>query len=144
MTFQIVVLLTLKKEIMEASLMRLGIKSAQFYSYHGVKTEEQTLGGRYEVDLDLFYDSTEAVINDDVQIAVNYEEAFFCIEEAISGESYNLIETLAREILNMAMDRFPLLVKATARVRKMNVPMHHVVSFIEAEQTLTRIQNDKH
>ena len=123
----------------EASMMRLSIKSAQFYSYHGVKAEEQVLGGKYEVDLDLFYDATQAIVNDDVKYAINYEEAFYCIEEVIGGdEGYNLVETIANEILQMAMEKFTNLEKATVRVRKMSVPIRRVVSYIEAEQTITR------
>lgn len=123
----------------EASMMRLSIKSAQFYSYHGVKAEEQVLGGKYEVDLDLFYDATQAIVNDDVKYAINYEEAFYCIEEVIGGdEGYNLVETIANEILQMAMEKFSNLEKATVKVRKMSVPIRRVVSYIEAEQTITR------
>ena len=123
----------------EASLMRLSIKSAQFYSFHGVKAEEQVLGGKYEVDLDLFYDATQAIVNDDVKYALNYEEAFYCIEEVInSDEGYNLVETIANEILQMAMEKFSNLEKVTVKVRKMSVPIRRVVSYIEAEQTITR------
>jgi len=122
----------------EASLLRLSIKDAEFYSYHGVKTEEQSLGGKYQVDLDLFYDATEAIINDEVNSALNYEEAMFCIEEVIAGESYNLIETIANEILNLAMEKFPNLAKATVRVRKMNAPIRRVVKYVEAEQSMIR------
>ncbi len=118
--------------------MKLSIKDAQFYSYHGVRQEEMTLGGKYQVDLDLYYDATEAVINDDVNYAVNYEEAFFAIEEVIVGESYRLVETIANDILNMAMERFPALQKATVRVRKMNVPIRRVVGCVQAEQTMER------
>ena len=124
-----------------ASLTKLSIKSAQFYAYHGVKAEEQILGGKYEVDLDMYYDSTQAVIKDDVNQALNYEEAFFCIEEVITGDSCALIETLAREILNMLLERFNLLEKATVRVRKLNVPMSRVVGYVEAEQTMVRMHD---
>jgi dihydroneopterin aldolase len=122
----------------KASLMKLALRGAQFYAYHGVRSEEQSLGGKYEVDLDMWYDATEAIINDDVNYALNYEEAFFCIEEVIAGDSYCLIETIAREILNMAMERFPQLHRATVRVRKINVPIRRVIAHMEAEQTLTR------
>lgn len=122
----------------ESSLHRLTIRSAEFYAYHGVKAEEQALGGKYQVDLDLYYDATQAVINDDVNYALNYEEAMFCIEEVIAGESYNLIETIANEICNLLMEKFQLLQKATVRVRKMNAPIRRVVSYIETEQTMIR------
>ena len=44
----------------EASLTKLGIQNAQYYAYHGVKKEERKLGGKYEVDLDMWYDATNA------------------------------------------------------------------------------------
>ena len=122
------------------SLTRLSIKEAQFYAFHGVKDEEQRLGGKYMVDLDLYYDATKSIINDDVQDALNYEEAMYCITEVISGETYRLVETIANEILNMAMEKFPMLEKATVRIRKLNVPMKRVVGCIEVEQTMERIE----
>lgn len=122
-----------------SSLTRLTIAKAAYYSYHGVKPEEQKLGGKYEVDLDLWYDATNAIINDDVKFALNYEEALFCVSEVISGvESYHLIETICNEILNMLMESFPLLEKATVCVRKLNAPLRRIVSYVEAEQTMQR------
>lgn len=125
--------------MVNSSLTRLSIVNAEYYAYHGVKPEEKKLGGKYEVDLDLFYDSTTAIIKDDVQDAVNYEEALFCVSEVISGsENYNLVETICNEILNMLMDKFENLISATVRVRKLNVPMRRVIGYIEAEQTIER------
>jgi dihydroneopterin aldolase len=122
----------------EASLMRLTIKNAQFYAYHGVRVEEQALGGKYQVDLDLYYDATPAIINDDVNIALNYEEVLFAIEEMFSQDTFNLIETLAREILNRLLEEFELITKASVRVRKMSAPVRQIVDYIEVEQTLSR------
>lgn len=119
-------------------IARLSIKGAQFYAYHGVKQEEKDLGGRYEVDFDMWYDATEAIVKDSVAFALNYEEAMNCIEEAIADETYNLIETVASTILDLAFERFPNLMKATIRIRKMNVPIHSVVGFIETELTKER------
>jgi dihydroneopterin aldolase len=130
------------KQMKEASLMRLGIRNAEFYSYHGVRSEEKKLGGKYQVDLDMWYNPTNAIINDDVKYALNYEEAMFCIAEIISGESYNLVETIANEILNMVMEKFPALEKATVKIRKKNVPMRRVLDCIEVEQTMIRIDNE--
>ncbi len=121
-----------------SSLTKLGIKNAVYYSYHGVKAEEKKLGGKYQVDLDLWYDATKAIINDGVNDALNYEEAMFCISEIISGESYNLIETIANEILNLVMEKFPQCEKATIRLRKLAVPIRRPIDYIEAEQTMER------
>lgn len=122
----------------ERQIARLSIKGAQFYAYHGVKQEEKDLGGRYEVDLDLWYDATEAILSDSVAYALNYEEAMNCIEELFADESSNLIETVASNILDLVFEKFPSLAKATIRIRKMNVPIHNVVAFIETELSRER------
>jgi dihydroneopterin aldolase len=104
-----------------------------------VKAEEKDLGGRYEVDLDLWYDATQAIQSDSVAFALNYEEAMNSIEESFADESYNLIETVASKILDLVFQKFPDLIKATIRIRKMNVPIHNVVAYIETE--LSREKN---
>lgn len=124
------------------SLTRLSIENAEYYAYHGVRQEERKLGGKYQVDLDLYYDATRAIINDDVKFAVNYEEAMYCISEVISTESYRLIETIANEISNMVMEKFRMVEKVTVRVRKLSVPMRRVVEFVECEQTLERTNSE--
>lgn len=125
-------------------LTRLSIVNAEYYAYHGVKPEEKTLGGKYEVDLDLYYDATTAVVKDDVKYSVNYEEALYCVSEVINGvESYNLVETLCSDILNMLMDRFDNLEMASVKIRKISAPMKRVVGYIEAEQSISRVQEDE-
>ena len=121
----------------EVALTKLNVSKASFYAYHGVKSEEQTLGGRYEVDLQMYYNSTRAVINDDVSYALNYDEAIYCIEDVINGQ-YNLIETIASEILNMLFDKFEMLEKAAVKVRKYSAPIRVPVAYIEAEQMMQR------
>lgn len=126
----------------DASLMKISINSAEFYAYHGVKQEERNLGGKYEVDLDMYYNATNAIINDDVNLALNYEEAFYIIDEIINNDNYHLIETIAREILNLLMEKFPMLQKANVRVRKMNIPIRRIVKYVEAEQSISRTKNE--
>ncbi|MBL7975466.1 MAG: dihydroneopterin aldolase [Candidatus Kapabacteria bacterium] len=121
------------------SPVRLSISNAQFFAYHGVKQEEKNLGGQYQIDVDLVYDSTQAVLSDDVNVALNYEEAMFCLSEVMNDEdSYNLVETVVYEILNAIFEKFPQVLEATCRVRKMNVPIRQVVDYIEVEQTMQR------
>ncbi|MCX6154731.1 MAG: dihydroneopterin aldolase [Candidatus Kapabacteria bacterium] len=122
----------------ETSITRLSVKDAEYYAYHGVKPEEKKLGGKYQVDLDLYYDAKNAFVNDDVGDALNYEEALYCVSEVINGDSYDLIETIANEILNAILEKFTQLDKATVRVRKMGAPIQQVVRYVEVEQTMTR------
>lgn len=124
---------------LRSSLARLTVAGAAFYAYHGVKAEERDLGGKYEVDLDLYYDSKQAVISDNISDAVNYEEALYRVSEVInSDDHYELVETLAYDILRALMNRFPLLMEVTVRIRKYYAPVRHVIGHIEVEQTLVR------
>jgi dihydroneopterin aldolase len=126
-----------------SSLTRLTISNAVYYGYHGVRNEEQALGGKYEVDADMYYDSTQAVVSDDVSDALNYEEAVFMIGEIINSDPYNLVETIVHEILDALMDKFPKLQSASVRVRKHSVPVRQYIEYIEVEQSMTRENSDK-
>lgn len=124
---------------LRSSLTRISVVGAAFYAYHGVKPEERDLGGKYEVDLDLYYDSKQAVISDNISDAVSYEEALYCVSEVVNTDDYyELIETLAYDILRALMNRFSALQKATVRIRKYYVPLRHVVGHVEVEETLVR------
>ena len=123
---------------MAKSLIKLSLNNLQFYSYHGVKAEEQSLGGRYQVDADIWYNPMSAVISDDVSKAVNYEEIVFSINELVSGDSYNLIETLCFEIAQEILEKFPLIEKVTVRLRKLSVPLKHIIDHVEVEHTMQR------
>ncbi len=120
------------------SLSRMSIVNASFYAYHGVSEGEKELGGQYQVDLDVVYDATQAVLSDDINKAVNYEELMFCIDEVLSGEPCNLVETLTYEILNMVLDKFEAVQESTARVRKINAPIRHLTDYVECELTMQR------
>lgn len=120
------------------SLAKLSVVNLEYYAYHGVKNEEKKLGGKYQLDVDIHYDSKNAVINDDINYAVNYEEIVYAVSELMLNESYDLIETLANEMLNTIFDKFEQVMIATVRIRKMNVPMRRVVKFVEIEQSLER------
>ncbi|MCX6146475.1 MAG: dihydroneopterin aldolase [Candidatus Kapabacteria bacterium] len=122
-----------------SSLVKLTINNAEFYAYHGVKTEEKKLGGKFQVDLDLYYNPTNAIVNDDVNYAVNYEEAIYVLQQIIIDENYNLIETLANDMLQAIFEKFDNLEKATIRVRKFNIPIQQIVRCMEVEQTMERL-----
>lgn len=120
------------------SLAKLTVKNAQFYAYHGAKAEEKKLGGKFSVDLQVWYDDTNAVINDNVNYAVNYEELLFVVSEVMNGDSLDLIETIGNEILNMIFDKFDMVQKATVTVTKLSVPMRRIIDSVSVEQSMER------
>jgi len=120
------------------ALTKLFISNAIFYGYHGVAKAEKYLGGRYQVDIELWYDAESAVTTDDIGYAINYQNVLFEVSDLMQNEHYNLIETLANEILLTIMNKFEQIKKTRIKLRKLNAPVNHYIDFIEVEQTFDR------
>lgn len=109
------------------------IKNAQFYAYHGALQEEQNIGGKFEVDVDIETDFSEAVINDELHLTINYHEIYQFIDKIVHKEKFYLIETLAERIAEGLMERFKLILKLSVCVRKRSVPVGGMLDYVEAE-----------
>ena len=70
----------------------------QFYGRHGVNPEEQVLGQRFEVDVDLRVDTRPAGLQDDLRLTINYAQVYKAVKQIVEEERFDLIETLAETI----------------------------------------------
>ena len=113
------------------SLDIIKLHNAVFYAYHGALTDEQTLGGKFEVDVELHCDLTEAKETDDLKKTVNYEQVYSLMKRVVTEKKYYLIEALAHSIGQGILTAFPQVQKAVVRVRKPGAPIHGVVDTIE-------------
>ena len=109
------------------------IKNAQFYAYHGALQEEQNIGGKFEVDVDIKTDFSEAAKNDELHLTINYHEVYKFIDEIVHKNNFYLIETLSTRIADGLMKRFELILELSVRVRKRSVPVGGMLDFVEAE-----------
>ncbi len=109
------------------------IENAVFYAYHGALSEEQSIGGKYEADVELHFDFSEAAEEDNLSKTVNYQEVYKYIERKINERKYYLIETIAVKIADGLLHDYPILEKVTVRIRKSNVPIGGVIEHVEAE-----------
>lgn len=113
--------------------------NAVFYARHGVHEEEHRLGGRYEVDAELFFDSTAAVETDDLAKTIDYSQAYAIISEVMTGgEPAALIETLAYRVATRLMEELVVAEKVTVKVRKRVVPLGGLCDYAEAEHTIEK------
>lgn len=113
--------------------------NALFYAWHGVHDEERTLGGTYEVDAELVFDSQPAAQFDDIEKTVNYQSAYEIINDVMTGKQVFLIEALAHEIASRLMEEFPVLDSAMVRVRKRNLPLGGLCDYAEAEYRIGKV-----
>ncbi len=109
------------------------IRNASFYAYHGVFSEEQKIGGKFEADIDIYTDFTNAAKNDDLTLTVNYDDVYKFINRLVHEKKYYLIESLATVIADEILKNFKNIHKIAVRVRKNNVPVGGVIEYVEAE-----------
>jgi dihydroneopterin aldolase len=114
------------------------IKKASFYAYHGALAEEQSIGGNFEADVDLYFNFSEAAKTDDLSKTINYEEIYKQINKVIYQKKYYLIETIATIIADNLLDTNPMLEKIDVKVRKNNVPVGGIIDHVEAQVVKSR------
>jgi dihydroneopterin aldolase len=114
------------------------IKKASFYAYHGVMQEEQRVGGKFEADIDMYIDFSEAGVSDNLQKTINYETVYnYILSIAMTKKSY-LIERVAYKICEVLFEKYTGLERLIVRVRKNNPPIGGVVDCVEVEIDTTR------
>ncbi len=109
------------------------IKNAQFYAYHGALQEEQNIGGKFEVDVDIHTNFAQAAKTDDLQLTINYHEVYKFLDKIIHSHKYYLIETIAQKIADEVIAYFSGINKIVVRVRKRSVPVGGMLDYVEAE-----------
>ena len=94
----------------------------EFYGYHGVLSEEQQLGQKFIVDLELFLDLRDAGMTDNLELTVNYARVFEVVREIVTGKPFLLIEALAEAIAVNVLQDFAI-EKVLVRVKKPQAPV---------------------
>lgn len=109
------------------------IKNATFYAYHGAMREEQHIGGKFEVDVDMYTDFSKAAYSDDLNLTIDYHDVYQFINRIISEKKYYLIESISTIIADELLKGFEGISKINVKVRKNSVPVGGVIDYVEAE-----------
>ncbi len=109
---------------MKCTLMgKIIIEEMEFYAFHGHYQEEQIVGNRFLVDLEMDADLTDAADSDNLNDAVNYQQAYQIIKNEMRRTKSNLLENIGKRILDALFTEMEGIEKASIRVRKLNPPM---------------------
>jgi len=115
---------------MPADILRL--RNMRFFAYHGLFPEENQLGQRYEVDLEIHTDLSPAGRADDLTQTLNYPQLYAIVEEVITQQRFKLVEALAENIAIQIGTAFSP-VDLTVRVRKPDPPVAAHFDGLEVE-----------
>ncbi len=116
-----------------AGLNTIRIRNAVFYAYHGVMKDEQNLGGKFEIDVDMYGDFLPAAESDSLKKTVDYEKVYAFIGTTVLEKKYFLLESLAHIIARGLLREFFNLEVVTVRIRKPHPPVRGVVDYVEVE-----------
>ncbi len=99
------------------------LKNAVFYAHHGVMQEEHRVGGRYEVDVAMGLDFTDAASEDALDKTVDYEQVYAAVRRCVTENKFYLIERLAYLMAQEILQLSGLLDWVEVTVRKANPPV---------------------
>lgn len=102
---------------------KISLNNLQFYGFHGLLPEENKLGQRFNVDVELFVDLKKAGVSDDMNDSIHYGHAYDLIKGIVEGEAKNLIEAVAETIAGTLLTSFDLLTACRVKVIKPDPPI---------------------
>ncbi|MEC9377666.1 MAG: dihydroneopterin aldolase [Candidatus Latescibacterota bacterium] len=112
---------------------RLRLMNLVFHAYHGLLPEEERLGQRFEVDVELLLDLAAAGRADEPQLTVDYTDALALVEQIVTQRRFGLVEALAEALAEVIRQRFSTLEGVIIRVRKPNPPVATTFDGLEVE-----------
>ncbi|MCB8816748.1 dihydroneopterin aldolase [Desulfosporosinus shakirovi] len=108
------------------------LRGLEFYSYHGVLPEENILGQRFLIDMDLFHNLRQAGFSDRVEDTIHYGEVYQVIKACVTEGRYLLIERLAEEIAQRVLGQFAC-ESVRVEVHKPQAPIPGIIRDVSAE-----------
>ncbi len=108
---------------------RILMEEIEFYAYHGVYDEEQKIGGKYLVDIELDFNFEKPSTSDDLADTINYSEVYEILKKEMSKPS-RLIEHVAGRILNTLFQEFEILDYARIKLSKVKPPIEGQVKSV--------------
>lgn len=116
----------------------IGISGMEFFARHGVLAEENTLGQRFIVDLNLYLDLRKAGATDELKYSVNYAAVYRCVKKIMEGEPIKLLESLAARITKVVLQEFPLVESVKITLHKPSAPINGIFKDVKI-----RIKRDR-
>lgn len=99
------------------------IEDLEVYAHHGVFPEENRLGQKFVVSAELYTDFEGSAKNDELELSVDYGSVCHTITEFMQNNTFKLIETVARRLAELLLEKYSLLNGVKVTVKKPWAPI---------------------
>lgn len=115
---------------------KISLTGLEYFGYHGVMPEENKLGQRFFVDLELYLDLHRAGANDDLTASINYAQVYEDVKAVVEGPALQTIEAVAEKIAANLKNTYSMLEQVRISVHKPEAPIAGI--FHDVSVTLER------
>ncbi len=110
-----------------------------FHAYHGLDDEERVNGQRFEVDVEMTFDSTRAGTSDRIRDTIDVRKVYHHVRDVIIQDRFFLIESISQHIASRLLQHFDI-EEVQVKVRKPFAPIGGLANGTEIE--IVRRQDD--
>lgn len=111
---------------------RITLSGVKIYPRIGITQEERNSPQECLADLTLWYDMETAAKTDSLDQSIDYCLVLATMQTAVGAKEYNLIESLAYEIIKNVIQSYPI-ARARIKLRKRPEILIKHLDFIEVE-----------
>ncbi len=107
---------------------KVSLEGIEFHAYHGVFTEENKLGNRFTVDIQVETDFRQAMLHDSLKDTVDYAK-IYQIAKSHMLEPVKLLEHLAHLMIKDILKTYPDSKQVSITIKKHNPAIGGVVNY---------------
>ncbi|QQL50817.1 dihydroneopterin aldolase [Mucilaginibacter ginkgonis] len=109
-------------------MIEVALHGAEFFARHGYYAEEQQLGNRFMLDIEVGFEIDGAFTEDKLSNTLNYERLHEIAEEEMKI-TRKLLETVAQAIVDRIKSEFNFAKTILVRVKKLTPPLKGKVKY---------------
>lgn len=109
-------------------MITISLHGAEFFAFHGFYPEEQKLGCKFIVDVDVNFTPPGDIMADKIGNTVDYERVYGIVGEEMK-KTTKLIETVAQAIADEIKRQFSFADNIRVSIKKMNPPLRGRVEY---------------
>lgn len=109
-------------------MITIALHGAEFFAFHGFYPEEQKLGSKFIVDVDVNFVPFKNLKEDKIGNTVDYEQVYYIVEAQMK-KTAKLIETVAQSIADDIKAQFSFADSIRVSIKKMDPPLKGKVEY---------------